>query len=72
MVEEPRNRQERRLLRWSEVHERIPKSRTQVWRDVREGKFPAPVKIGPNAIAWYEDEIDAHQANLKRVAYATA
>ncbi len=64
-----RNRS-RRLCRWPEVHKRYGKSRTQNWRDVRAGKFPAPVQIGPNSIGWWSDELDAHDETLSRVAWA--
>ena len=57
----------RKIIRLPEVQERIPKSRTQIWRDVRAGKFPAPVSLGPNSIGWYSDEIDEYQAFLRRV-----
>ena len=70
MAIEPRNKRERRLLRWSELKGRVPKSRTQVWRDIRAGKFPAPVRIGVNSVAWFEDEIDAYLETLPRTNYA--
>ncbi len=61
----------RRLWRWQEVKKRYGgKSRTQNWRDVRAGKFPAPVQIGPNRIGWWSDELDAHNKTLSRVEYA--
>ncbi len=60
----------RRLCRWPEVHKRYGKSRTQTWRDVRAGKFPAPVQIGPNSIGWWSDILDAHDETLARVAWA--
>jgi prophage regulatory protein len=60
----------RKLIRWPVVHEKTGKSRTQVWRDIRAGKFPAPVQIGPNSIGWYLDEIEAYTASRPRVSYA--
>ena len=57
----------RRILRLPEVQELYPKSRTQIWRDVRDGKFPAPVSLGPNSIGWYEDEVQEKQTSLPRV-----
>lgn len=63
---------ERRILRWPEVHDRVGKSRAQVWRDIRADKFPAPVSLGSNSIGWFSDEIDRHLENLKRVTYAPA
>lgn len=58
------------IIRWPEVKRLTGKSRTQIWRDVRAGKFPAPVKLGPNSIGWYQDEVVERQAALPRVAYA--
>ncbi len=62
----------RRLLRTQEVMHRMGWSRTTLWRRVRAGNFAAPVRTGPNSIAFYEDEVDAAQANLPRVCYAPA
>ena len=62
----------RRLLRPKVVMERMGWSRTTLWRRVRTGEFPAPVKTGANGTAFYEDEVDAAQANLPRVNYAPA
>ena len=58
------------ILRWPEVHRLTGRSRTQIWRDVRAGKFPAPVKLGENAIGWYEDELIAYQRSLPLATYA--
>ena len=61
-----------KLLKWAAVHERTGKSRSQAWRDIRAGKFPAPVQTGPNSVAWYLHEIDAYLRALPRAAYAPA
>ena len=60
----------RRLLSPKQVMARMSWSRTTLWRRVSAGEFPAPVKSGPNSTAFYEDEVDAAQANLPRVNYA--
>ncbi len=70
MSTKPAPKGSRRLCRWPEVHKRYGKSRTQIWRDVRAGKFPAPVQIGPNSVGWWSDELDAHDETLSRVAWA--
>ncbi len=62
----------RRLMSPKEVMARMVWSRTTLWRRVRAGEFPAPVKTGANSTAFYEDEVDAAQANLPRVTYAPA
>ena len=40
------------------VYERTSLSRSTVWRMVRAGAFPAPVKISENRIAWNSLAID--------------
>jgi len=58
------------LIKWPTVHEKTGKSRSQAWRDIKAGRFPAPVQTGPNSVAWYEHEIDAYVASRPRVSYA--
>jgi prophage regulatory protein len=60
----------RKLIRWPVVHEMTGKSRTQVWRDIKAGRFPAPVQTGPNSVAWYQDEVQGYVASRPRVRYA--
>ena len=60
----------RPILRWPKVHSATGRSRTQAWRDIRAGTFPAPIELGENAVGWYEDEIVAWQKARPRVAYA--
>ncbi len=68
----PKHNSDRRLLRPKEVMERMGWSRTTLWRRVRAGEFPAHVSTGANITAFYEDEVNAAQANLPRVNYAPA
>ncbi len=60
----------RRLLSPKQVMVRMGWSRTTLWRRVRAGEFPAPVKTGANSIGFYDDLVDDHQKNLPLVAYA--
>jgi predicted DNA-binding transcriptional regulator AlpA len=48
-----------RLLRLPQVLERIPVSKSSWWQGIRDGRFPAPVKLGPRTSAWREADIDA-------------
>jgi len=48
-----------RILRDAEVRERSGLSRTTRWRLIREGKFPAAVKLTDHAVGWRESDIDA-------------
>jgi hypothetical protein len=37
----------------------IPISKSAWWADVKDGRFPKPVKIGPNTTAWRVEDIKA-------------
>jgi prophage regulatory protein len=41
-------------------------SRPKIYREMAEGNFPKPVRVGPMSVAWLEDEIADWQA--KRIA----
>jgi len=48
-----------RLLKEEEVCDRTTLSRSVLWRKVKAGTFPAPVKINGGRVAWYEHEVQA-------------
>ena len=43
----------------------VPVSASTLWQWVRDGKFPAPVKLGPRTTAW---SVESVRAYLQRVA----
>ena len=47
-----------RLLRRSEVEECCGLSRTTIYRLMRLGQFPIPIKISPRAVRWPQREIE--------------
>jgi prophage regulatory protein len=58
------------LLRgWRAASAETGKSRVQLWRDIRAGRFPAPIELGPNSVGWYRAEIDAWLAARPRRTY---
>jgi predicted DNA-binding transcriptional regulator AlpA len=60
----------RRLIKGHKgLRQKNGRSRSQNWRDVRDGKLPAPIEIGPNSVAWFEDEIDEWLASRPRQTY---
>ncbi len=62
-------RTKRRILRPKEVRERTGYGRTMLWikgRDPHDA-FPTPVQLGPNSIAFYQDEIDLWLETRPRV-----
>jgi predicted DNA-binding transcriptional regulator AlpA len=57
---------------WAGAERLSGKSRVQLWRDVRAGRFPAPIELGPNAIGWFRAEIDEWLASRPRRTYASS
>ncbi|MDO9451181.1 MAG: AlpA family phage regulatory protein [Rugosibacter sp.] len=47
------------FLRLPQVLKLIPVSRSSWWAGCREGKFPAPVKLGVRTTAWRAEDISA-------------
>ena len=44
--------------------------RVWLWRGVRDGRIPAPVKLGLHKVAWVEAEWKGFLTSRPRVAYA--
>lgn len=65
---------ELQLLREKRVVEKTGLARSAIRRDVKAGTFPAPVKIGERAIAWYAHEVDEWIRSKadRRVSYPSA
>jgi prophage regulatory protein len=53
----------KRFLRLPAVIERVGKSRSAIYRDIQDGTFPAPIRIGAQAVAWDSTDIEAWQQN---------
>jgi prophage regulatory protein len=53
-----------RIIRRSAVSKRTGKSRSTIYAEMAEGKFPRPVQIGPRAVGWVESEIEEYLAAL--------
>lgn len=60
-----------RLLALPAVIEKLGLGRDTIYRRVREGTFPKPIKLG-RATRWYEHELDEWLATAKRKDESTA
>ena len=47
-----------RLLRLPEVKSRCGLGRSAIYQAVKEGKFPAPCRLGSRCVAWPSDAIE--------------
>ena len=52
-----------RLLRVSEVADRVGLSIREVWRRVAAGRFPKPARLGPRVTRFREADINAYIRN---------
>lgn len=55
-----------KILVEREVCEITKRSRVAIWRDVKAGTFPAPVRIGPRRKGWRSDDVQRWLDNLQR------
>ena len=55
-----------RVLRLPEVLARVSLSKSTLWRLINDGQFPQPIKLGPRATGWIEEEVDEWIASRSR------
>ena len=55
-----------RLLTRAEVETRCGIARTTIYRLMRAGQFPEPVRVGPRAVRWPERELENWLASRPR------
>lgn len=48
---------EDRALRATTVCSTVSFSRSTLWRKVKAGEFPPPIKLGKNCVAWLESDV---------------
>jgi len=46
------------LIRWINVKEQVPLSRSQIWRLEKAGKFPRRIQLSENSVGWDSEEIE--------------
>ena len=55
-----------RLVTRDEVERLTGLGRSHVYRAMREGRFPEPLRVGPKSVRWRLSEIEAWIASLPR------
>lgn len=58
--------------RASEILKYLPFSRTTLWAWSKDGRFPAPVKIGENTTCWRCEDVHAWIAKQGKALQAAA
>lgn len=58
------------LLRISAVTARIGLSKPSIYRLIKEGEFPEPVRLSKNAVAWRIEDLVEWEASRPRAAQA--
>ena len=51
---------------YKRVREFVPYAETQIREMVADGRFPKPIRFGPRALGWFEDDIIEYQERLRR------
>lgn len=55
-----------RLIRQQELLAITSKSKSALYREINDGSFPAPVKIGKRAVAWKASDVVIWMEGLKK------
>jgi prophage regulatory protein len=57
------------LIRLAEVERRTSLSRSEIYKLMHKGAFPAAVRLGRRAVAWVEEEVDGfvERTSAKRI-----
>lgn len=58
-TQEPRKQLAPALLRAKDVCAMLGIGKSMWWQGVKDGRFPAPVKLGPRTTAWRSRDIQA-------------
>ncbi len=56
----------KKLLRLREVVAKCGASKSTVYREMKAGRFPRPVRLGAKSSAWVESEVDKFIERLRR------
>lgn len=49
-----------RVIKLPAVVDQTSLSRTTIYRLISQGAFPAPIKIGPNAVGWLQQDVSEY------------
>lgn len=60
-----------RILRLGDLTRLTRLSKASIYRQIKAGSFPRPVKLGPRAVGWHQDEIDHWLASRERAGTPT-
>lgn len=55
-------------MRLPEVKNTVGLSRSQIYKLVQEGRFPAPIRVTANVSAWLESDVTEWQQGVLRSA----
>ena len=55
-----------RLVTRAEVERRVGLGRSALYRAMREGRFPEPLRVGPKSVRWLLSEVEKWIVDLPR------
>lgn len=55
-----------KLMKLPSVLERVPFSKTEFYRRIKQGTAPKAIRLGVKAVAWLESDIDQYIQNLAK------
>ena len=61
-----------RILRLGALTQLTQMSKASIYRQIRAGTMPRPLRLGPRAVGWLREEIDEWLASRERAGSLTA
>ena len=61
-----------RLLTRAEVERVVGLKRSALYRAMREGRFPEPLRVGPKSVRWLLSEVEQWIVDRRRAGVAVA
>lgn len=56
----------KKLLRLQQVIEQVALSKSTIYRNMDDGSFPRPLRLGSRMVRWLSDDIDNYLSHLSR------
>lgn len=58
-----------KYIRWNDLKEYLPFSKSTIYFMIKEGRFPAPYKLGVRVSAWSMEEVNAWIEERKKESH---
>jgi len=58
-----------KYIRWNDLKEYLPFSKSTIYSMIKEGRFPAPIKLSVRVSAWSLEDVNEWLENRKQASH---